>query len=183
MTPPLLARLDARDRALFHRVALDARCARLTRDSWRVITHLGGARASIGACLLSLLLPTVTIGIAWRALLLLGSSHLLVQVVKRLAGRERPTPRTAACSLVDVPDRFSFPSGHACASMAVAVAYAWAFPALAVPLLALALVVGSSRVVLGVHYPGDVAVGQAIALVSGYVMFALGDWSLLWPLL
>lgn len=35
-----------------------------------------------------------------------------------------------------------------------------AFPAPAVPLLAMAFLVGASRVFLGVHYPGDVLVGQ-----------------------
>ncbi len=174
MTPPLLERLDARDRALFVRFALDARCTTSRRSFWTTITHLGGARGSIGACLLSLLFPSVTVLIAFQALLLLGASHLAVQVVKRFAGRQRPSTRLSYQALIAVPDRFSFPSGHACAAMAVAVAYAWAFPALAVPLLVLASLVGFSRVMLGVHYPGDVVVGQAIALVSAYVMFALG---------
>jgi len=41
-------------------------------------------------------------------------------------------------------------------------------PSLTVPLLILALLVGFSRVMLGVHYPGDVLMGQAIALMSAY---------------
>jgi len=172
MTPPLLARLDARDRALFVRFALSAQCTPSRRSFWMIITHLGGARGSIGFCLLSLLIPAVTVQVAWRALLLLGLSHAAVQLVKRFAVRERPTVRLGFEALIVAPDRFSFPSGHACAAMAVAVAYAWAFPAFAVPLLLAALLVGFSRVMLGVHYPGDVAVGQAIALLSAFVMLA-----------
>ncbi len=175
MTPPLLARLDARDRALFARLVLDAHCARSRRSFWTAITHLGGSRGSIGLCLMSALLPGVSAAIAWRALLLLGGSHALVQVVKRFAGRPRPSARLSYEALILVPDRFSFPSGHACAAMAVAVSFAWAFPLLAVPLCILAMLVGFSRVMLGVHYPGDVLVGQAMALLCAYVMFAL------WP--
>lgn len=67
-----------------------------------------------------------------------------------------------------IPDRFSFPSGHACAAMALAIGVASAIPALTVPLLIAALLVGFSRVMLGVHYPGDVLMGQAIALLSAY---------------
>jgi undecaprenyl-diphosphatase len=52
--------------------------------------------------------------------------------------------------------------------MAVAIGFSTAFPALAIPLLILALLVGFSRVMLGVHYPGDVVVGQAIALLTAY---------------
>ncbi len=74
----------------------------------------------------------------------------------------------SSSALVLIPDHFSFPSGHACAAMALSVALANAMPALTVPLLFLALLVGFSRVMLGVHFPGDVVMGQAIALISAY---------------
>ena len=57
--------------------------------------------------------------------------------------------------------------------MSVAVVYAMTFPAWAVPLLALALAVGASRVFLGVHYPGDVVIGQAIAIITGALVIAI----------
>ena len=46
---PWLIRLDARDRALFSRLALTSTTARSLRRFWTALTHLGGARAS-GGC-------------------------------------------------------------------------------------------------------------------------------------
>lgn len=165
---PWLQRLDARDRAMLTRLCLSPSCGSGTRVFWSFITHLGGARASIGLSLLALLIPEVRVPHVWSTLLLLGWSHLAVQVVKRTVGRPRPQLTSGLESLIEVPDRFSFPSGHSCAAMAVAIGFSTAFPALAVPLLIVALLVGFSRVMLGVHYPGDVVVGQVIALLAAY---------------
>jgi undecaprenyl-diphosphatase len=143
---PLLSRLDARDRALFSRLALAGSCAPSWRATWTLVTHLGGARASIALAVAPALLGVADWRVAWHALLLLGVSHLVVQVVKRCVVRERPTARLSIEALIAVPDRFSFPSGHACAAMAVALAYAWVFPWLGAMVLVAALLVGGSRV-------------------------------------
>lgn len=100
-------------------------------------------------------------------------SHLIVQVAKRSVARRRPARVIQCTSLVREPDCFSFPSGHATASMSVALAYGIVFPAWAVPLLIVALLVGFSRVRLGVHFPSDVVVGQLIALGTVVVVAAL----------
>jgi undecaprenyl-diphosphatase len=98
-----------------------------------------------------------------QALATLIGSHLVVQLLKRTIVRGRPAGTCQLEPTVREPDRFSFPSGHATASMAVALAYAAAFPAFAVPLVLLAMLVGFSRIRLGVHYPSDVLAGQLIA--------------------
>lgn len=169
-TPPLLSRLDARDRALFSRLALNGAVVRRSRVGWLALTHLGGVWGSITLALAAALLPGGSVALAWRALLVLGVSHAIVQVIKRRAVRERPNKRLSWVACIAVPDPFSFPSGHACAIMAVAYVISTALPAMAWVLLPAAMLVGASRVVLGVHYPGDVIVGQSLAIATAHLL-------------
>ncbi|MDQ6690705.1 MAG: phosphatase PAP2 family protein [Gemmatimonadota bacterium] len=167
-TTILLSRLDARDRMLFLRCAL-ADSSRRSRLLWTILTNAGGAMCTLLAATLPLLLGGALAGVAEPALLTLIVSHVIVQLVKRTVGRARPSVGVSCAVLVAEPDRFSFPSGHATAAMAVAFIYANAYPSLAFPLVLLASAVGMSRVFLGVHYPGDVLIGQLIAVITGFV--------------
>jgi undecaprenyl-diphosphatase len=169
----LLHRLDARDRALFVRWASMATATRRARIVWIALTHAGGATCTILASVMPLWLHGALRDAARLALATLVASHVIVQLIKRTVGRPRPSRGTSCPNLVAEPDRFSFPSGHAAAAMSVALAYAIAFPTAAPLLMATAVLVGKSRVCLGVHYPGDVLAGQTIALATGFVLLAL----------
>lgn len=145
------------------RCAITPTAPRISRTVWTAITHIGGT----GSSLLAAGLPWFAGGAMHEAsrlaLATLVVSHLIVQIVKRTVVRSRPAKVERFVSLVTEPDCFSFPSGHATASMSVALVYGSAFPLWAAPLLLLALLVGFSRVRLRVHYPSDVLVGQLIA--------------------
>ena len=100
----------------------------------------------------------VAICFAGSALLNLGS--------KRFFQRDRPS----LWESIAPESTFSFPSGHAMGSMtlaAVAVLLAWRtrwrWP-VALAAVAFVLLVGLSRLYLGVHYPSDVVAGWAAGL-------------------
>lgn len=170
----LLNKLDRRDRALFNRWAIGPAATHAVQRFWRIITHLGGVQVTVTAGLVPLAFGQDLLQLAaWNALLTLGISHFVVQVMKRKLSRPRPSTGVGCSTFIEEPDRFSCPSGHAAAAMSVAVVYAMTFPAWAAPLLALALAVGVSRVFLGVHYPGDVVIGQAIAILTGALVIAI----------
>jgi undecaprenyl-diphosphatase len=129
----------------------------------RWLTHLGGARFTLGVGLALMTFGEPRLGLA--ALLGNAGSHLLVQILKRAVARPRPCdPAGRPLALVDLPDAHSFPSGHAAAATAVAGVVALAHPLTAPLALPLAGLVAYSRVALRVHHLSDVLAGVALGL-------------------
>ncbi len=88
-------------------------------------------------------------------------------LIKKSIRRPRPFRRLRGVHyLIVPPDEFSFPSGHTAAAFLMACLLTTAFPALALPAFTWAVLVGFSRVYLGVHYPGDVLAGMILGAVS-----------------
>jgi undecaprenyl-diphosphatase len=94
--------------------------------------------------------------------------------IKRLTSRPRPcVVLPDVVRLVAPPDEFSFPSGHTAAAFVMFTVLGSAYAALAVPLAVLSVLIGVSRVYLGVHYPSDVAAGALLGCLSGCVALYL----------
>ncbi|MFF0226936.1 phosphatase PAP2 family protein [Streptomyces sp. NPDC004629] len=98
-----------------------------------------------------------------RGTALVAGAHLASMGVKRVVRRARPAHTEP---LVRTAGRHSFPSSHAASAAAAAVA----FGALGAPGLApLAAAMCLSRLVVGVHYPSDVAAGAALGALTARV--------------
>jgi membrane-associated phospholipid phosphatase len=104
-----------------------------------------------------------------RAWLVAGAgaftAHAVAVLIKRMVRRPRPHHPAVAVN-VGTPSSLSFPSAHATSTTAASILLARAtgvpLPVMLVPPMAL------SRVLLGVHYPSDVATGVAVgAAVAG----------------
>jgi undecaprenyl-diphosphatase len=105
--------------------------------------------------------------------LALGIERCLYWLVKN--GLRRPRPQEALPgfrSLVVAGDQFSFPSGHSSAAFLLATCLFLLYGGIAVPMYLWACAVALSRVLLGVHYPGDIVAGAAMG--SGIAILAAG---------
>ena len=134
---------------------------------------------------LSLLLlffrPTRKAGLVSLTAMLLGLLCTNV-VLKHLVGRTRPWLMVEGLiHLVEENDPNSFPSGHTCAAFASAIAWLGTLPKrwMKVTALVLAVLMGFSRLYVGVHFPSDVLAGALVGAACGWL--ALQLWRRLDP--
>lgn len=103
------------------------------------------------------------------ALLMLGESVLVNQVIKRTVNRPRPIPVEPRPLHVRRPLTSSFPSGHASAATAAATLLSARHPRGTPAYVAIAAIVATSRVHVQVHHASDVIAGAAVGAVFARV--------------
>lgn len=98
----------------------------------------------------------------------------LQKLMKHNIRRQRPCHTISGIrNLVNLPDEFSFPSGHTAGAFIMAVLFSHLYSAFTYPLYVLASLVGFSRVYNGVHYPSDVIFGAGLGISCGYLSLSL----------
>ena len=113
----------------------------------------------------------------WKSLAItlaigVGVTALVVFLVKLVVRRPRPAGEWG--QLYRKTDPHSFPSGHAARAFMLAVVALGLGPTwLGIGLAIWALLVGLSRVIMGVHYLSDVLVGALLGIVIGLGIFWL----------
>jgi undecaprenyl-diphosphatase len=166
---PLLGSVDAAD------LRLSDRLRTWTPPRWLQVWMMaatrfgdGGGWIAVGVGLLAAGPKARAAAGAATAAALLASAAFMI--LKRRFRRRRPCDITPHPLFhVRPPDTFSFPSGHTMNAFAIATVLALRFPALAPALLFLAASVGTSRVVLGLHFASDVWAGAVLGALIGWL--------------
>lgn len=97
-------------------------------------------------------------------------------VIKPLVGRARPWMLVEGLrTLVTEHDPNSFPSGHTCAAFAAAGIWCRGLPRrwMRVSAVAAAVLMGFSRLYVGVHFPSDVLAGALVGCLCAWVVWSI----------
>lgn len=105
-------------------------------------------------------------------------------LIKNLVARPRPFTQIPGLEvLVALPGSFSFPSGHACSSLAAAFALRWGLGKKGGLFYIPALLIALSRIYVGVHYPSDVLAGALLGTLGAFLVCALSRRFIHWKFL
>ena len=144
----------------------------------RAISHSGDGYLHALVPLLILALDPAGFALFLPLLALaLAVERSLYWLVKNSLRRPRPQETVPGFrSLITASDQFSFPSGHSSGAFLLATALMLVYGAAAAPMFLWAFAVAISRILLGVHFPGDTLAGALMG--SGIALIMAGQLGL-----
>ncbi|MCW8987763.1 MAG: phosphatase PAP2 family protein [Gammaproteobacteria bacterium] len=149
---------------------------RLIKNFFSVISRMGNG---VFWYLLIALIPVVygfnMLHVSVRMTVVGLTGLAIYKVIKSLTERPRPYKVNTNIQVGTSPlDQYSFPSGHTLHAVSFGLTAVYYIPALSWVVIPFAILVGLSRIILGLHYPTDVlagiVIGTSLAL-TGIVFF------------
>jgi undecaprenyl-diphosphatase len=170
---PALSRLQEVELDLCRRLSQAQRRPRVLR-LFRAVSKAGDGLFWLAlAGLLPLFLGVAALPTVRRMAAVGIVAALVSRALKVATGRSRPFRSHPGVLLGAAPlDRYSFPSGHTLHAVAFSIVVLATYVQLAWLLVPFTLTVALSRVVLGLHYPTDVAAGAAVGAVLAFSALA-----------
>jgi undecaprenyl-diphosphatase len=168
----LLMRLHQADTRLFSRLFKKGEQWQRFRAVARILSRSGDGHLQI---LLPLWVWLLDLALADTYLVLLALAFSLERgayfLLKNTLKRRRPQDAMPGFrSIIQASDQFSFPSGHSSAAFCLATATGIVFGGPVIALYLWAGAVALSRVLMGVHFPGDTVAGALLG--SGLALLA-----------
>ena len=142
----------------------------------RALSHSGDGYLHVLVPLLLLAMGVERVGdLVLMIVLALMIERPVYWVLKNSLKRRRPAQYVPGFrSMIVASDQFSFPSGHSSAAFLLVTCLCVLYGAPAAAMLLWAAGVAVSRVILGVHFPGDLvagaSMGTVIALMAGSLL-------------
>jgi undecaprenyl-diphosphatase len=101
----------------------------------------------------------------------------LYKLIKNRTVRERPYITHSAIDCASAPlDRYSFPSGHTLHAVCFTLMLTSHYPEWTGALVTLTTLIALSRVILGLHYPTDVAAGAVLGAALSLGSLLIGQY-------
>ena len=100
-----------------------------------------------------------------------ASAYIAARALRLISNKDRPYVALEIESRISHDEDSSFPSMHSTSAFVIATSIWYVNPAVGIAAVFLAAITGLSRVMVGVHYPVDIAVGMALGVSMSIAAF------------